>query len=69
MIRSRKQAFKAFERIQGTRDITMIIVSRIISNVLSALQTHGPQDSKQSESSKSKKGSLEEVTLKKSIYF
>ena len=47
----------------------MIIVSRIISNVLSALQTHGPQDSKQSESSKSKKGSLEEVTLKKVFIF
>lgn len=36
------QALKAFERIQRTREIIMIIVSRIISSVWRVLQGHGP---------------------------
>ena len=39
-----KHAFKAFERIQGNKGIFIITISRIIPNVWSALQSHGPQD-------------------------
>ena len=41
----------------------MITVSRIIPNVWSALQSHGPQDPNQTESNKSKKDPAEGVTL------
>lgn len=46
--------FKAFEKIQYTRVIIIIIKSRIIPDVWSALWSHHPSDLNQSKSNKSK---------------
>ena len=54
-------AFKTFERTQHAKETTMIIVSTIIPNVWSALQSHGPQDLNQSKSNKPKKDPMEGV--------
>lgn len=45
-----ERAFKAFERIQCTVKIVMMIVSNIIPRVWGALQSHDPQDPNQSRS-------------------
>ena len=58
-----KRAFKAFEKIQCTKEIIATVINRIIPNIFSALWSHGPQDSNQSKSKKSKKDSAEGVTI------
>lgn len=50
-----KHVLKTFERIQHTRETTVIIINRIIPKVWSALQNYGPQDANKSESNKPKK--------------
>lgn len=58
-----KQAFRAFEKIKHTREITMTTIRRIIPHVWSAPQTHGPQDPNQSKSTKSEKNPVERITF------
>ena len=45
-----EHAFKSFQKIQYSREITMIIITRRIPNVWSALWSHGPQGPNQSVS-------------------
>lgn len=63
VVSSCEPAFKAFERIPHTRETTMIVISRIIPDAWSVLQSHGPQDPNQSKSNKSKKDPVERVTF------
>ena len=50
-----EHTFKAFERIEHSRKIIMVIISRTIPNIWSVLRSRGPQDPNQSKLSKSKK--------------
>ena len=43
VVSSCKHALKAFETIQCTREMTVIVISRVIPNVWSALQSHSPK--------------------------
>lgn len=58
-------SFKAFEEIQLTREVILIIISRIIPNLWSVLWSHGPQNPNQLKSNKSKKDLTEGVTFSK----
>ena len=63
VVSNSKHAFQVFEWIQSTREIIMIIISRIIPNMWIALWSHGPQDWNQSKSNKSNKDPVKGVTF------
>ena len=60
MVSSCKYAFKTFEKIEHMKETTMIFIRR---RVWSALESHSSQDPSQSESSKSKKDTIEGGSL------
>lgn len=53
-VRGLEPAFKAFERIQRTKEVIVNIISGIIPSIQSALWSRGPQDPNDSKSNKSK---------------
>ena len=64
MISGCKHALKVFESIEYTKETAVIVISKIIPSVWGALQSHGPQDPKQSNATnKQKKDPIEGVTF------